>query len=152
MHIRLEMKWEYIKWVEAVHPSHRQARVLAMFLPFYTLETHMVYHDAFPNFHARILVDVLLLSRNIDKVIVTLDVATLIAAATILRFLGCCIIYSAQNDTIWTHSTHIIHPLGRPLFFGALNFIAPWSYRNTHDSLLLSPASGASEKMTSLGI
>jgi hypothetical protein len=99
MHIRLEMKWGYIKGVEAVHPRHRQARVLVMFLPFYTLETHMVYHDAFPNFHTRILVDMFLLSRDIDKVVVTLDVATLIAATATLRFLGCCIIISSERHT-----------------------------------------------------
>lgn len=95
VHIWLEMKWEYIKRVEAVHPSHRQARVLVMFLPFYTLEAHMVDHDVFPNLQAHISVDVLLLSRDINKVIVTLDVATLIASTT-LRFLGCCSIVSSK--------------------------------------------------------
>jgi hypothetical protein len=131
MHIRLEMKWEYIKWVEAVHPSHRQARVLAMFLPFYTLETHMVYHDAFPNFHARILVDVLLLSRNIDKVIVTLDVATLIAAATILRFLGCCIIYTQLRTTQFGHTRPISYILLVDLFFLGLSISSPRGHIGT---------------------
>lgn len=109
----------------------------------------MVYHDVLPNLDAHISVDVLLLRSNINKVIVTLDVNTLIAATT-LRFFGCCRFVSSKRN-MYNQPNYAIHPLGRPLFFGAFNFIAPWPYRNTHDSLALSPAGGASEKITSLG-